>query len=201
MSVDVKTEKKGEETRANASVFASKIRDMVANMFCALEFASLQNLFETCNENRSFDYLIWWCWQLTVLELISTFASILWSSQQTKKFGAGQSLCRLAPSNFVPEKELCCCIYSCPDNFFKRVHVLLVVKKSMRSSCSIIFYLFIKLQFLKVHRLPLNLALIRSWTFFFIVSCQRNNCFLSCFFLCLWDTSFRTTFLFVERIV
>ena len=52
MSVNVKT-KKGEETRATASVFEPKIRHMVANIYYALEFASLQNLFKTCNENRS----------------------------------------------------------------------------------------------------------------------------------------------------
>ena len=46
MSVNVKTRKKGRETRATASVFTPKIRKMVANIYYVLEFASLQNLFE-----------------------------------------------------------------------------------------------------------------------------------------------------------
>ena len=48
MHVNVKTRKKGEKTRATSSVFAPKIRHMVANIYVWI--ASLQNLFETCNE-------------------------------------------------------------------------------------------------------------------------------------------------------
>ena len=43
---------KGGQTRATASVFAPKMHHMVANIYNAVEFASLQNLFVTCNENR-----------------------------------------------------------------------------------------------------------------------------------------------------
>ena len=39
--------------RATASVFTPKIRYMVANIYSAVESASPQNLFGTCNENRS----------------------------------------------------------------------------------------------------------------------------------------------------
>ena len=53
MSLLVKTRKKAGKTRATASVFAPKVRHMVANIYYALEFASLQNLFETYNENFS----------------------------------------------------------------------------------------------------------------------------------------------------
>ena len=53
MSVNVKTRKKGGETRATELVFVPKFRHMVTNIYYALEFASLQNLFETGKENRS----------------------------------------------------------------------------------------------------------------------------------------------------
>ena len=52
-SVNIKTKKKRWEMRTTASVFVPKIHHMVANIYNALKFASLQNLMETCNENRS----------------------------------------------------------------------------------------------------------------------------------------------------
>ena len=57
-------------------VFARKIHHtVVGNIYNAVEFASLQNLFVTCNENRSSALKL--NLQLTILQLISIFTSIL----------------------------------------------------------------------------------------------------------------------------